>query len=49
VRLSVIDAGVMAPIPEPQTYALLLAGLGLLGFAARRRTRAKRRDRRQHH
>ena len=24
-------------IPEPQTYALLLAGLGLLGFAARRR------------
>jgi hypothetical protein len=23
-------------IPEPQTYALLLAGLGLLGFAARR-------------
>ena len=24
-------------IPEPETYALLLAGLGLLGFAARRR------------
>ena len=24
-------------IPEPQTWALLLAGLGLLGFAARRR------------
>ena len=24
-------------IPEPQTYALLLAGLGLLGFAARRK------------
>ena len=24
-------------IPEPQTYATLLAGLGLLGFAARRR------------
>lgn len=24
-------------IPEPQTYALLLAGLGLLGFAAHRR------------
>ena len=29
--------GFMAPIPEPQTYALLLAGLGLLGFAARRK------------
>jgi hypothetical protein len=25
-------------IPEPQTYALLIAGLGLLGYAARRRT-----------
>ena len=28
---------VAAAIPEPETYALLLAGLGLLGFAARRR------------
>ena len=24
-------------VPEPQSYALLLAGFGLLGFAARRR------------
>ena len=30
----------VAAIPEPETYALMLAGLGLLGFAARRRTRA---------
>ena len=29
-------AGVPA-IPEPETYAMLVAGLGLLGFAARRR------------
>ena len=29
--------GVVAAIPEPETYAMLLAGLGLLGFAARRR------------
>lgn len=28
-----------APVPEPQTYAMLLAGLGLLGFAARRMTK----------
>jgi hypothetical protein len=26
-----------APIPEPETYAMMLAGLGLLGFSARRR------------
>lgn len=24
-----------APVPEPETYAMLLAGLGLLGFAGR--------------
>ena len=33
---------VTAPIPEPETYALLLAGLGLLGFVARRRRGAVR-------
>ena len=27
----------VAPIPEPQTYLLLLAGLGVVGFVARRR------------
>jgi hypothetical protein len=27
------------PIPEPQTYALMLAGLGLVLLAARRRRR----------
>jgi hypothetical protein len=26
-----------APVPEPETWALLLAGLGLVGYAARRR------------
>lgn len=26
-----------APVPEPETYALLLAGMGLVGAAARRR------------
>jgi len=28
--------GSAAPVPEPETYALMLAGLGLVGFAARR-------------
>jgi hypothetical protein len=27
----------VAPVPEPQTYALMLAGLGAIGFVARRR------------
>lgn len=31
------EGWVSSPIPEPETYAMLLAGLGLLGFAARRR------------
>ena len=30
----------ITPVPEPETYAMLLAGLGLMGFVARRRARA---------
>jgi hypothetical protein len=32
--------GVFAPVPEPETFALMLAGLGALGLATRRRRRA---------
>lgn len=41
-----VDAGLISasvtsvtvtPVPEPETYAMMLAGLGLVGFAARRR------------
>jgi hypothetical protein len=28
---------ISTPVPEPETYAMLLAGLGLVGFAARRK------------
>ena len=28
---------VAAPVPEPETYAMLIAGLGLVGAAAKRR------------
>jgi hypothetical protein len=31
------DVAVFAPIPEPETYVMLMAGLGLMGFVARRR------------
>lgn len=31
------DLAVFAPVPEPETYAMMLAGLGLMGFVARRR------------
>ncbi len=37
--LAVRDGDVPAVIPEPGTYALMLAGLGLLGLAAHRRRR----------
>ncbi len=32
-------AAVAAPIPEPETYAMMLAGLGAIGFMAARRHR----------
>ncbi|MCV2360001.1 PEPxxWA-CTERM sorting domain-containing protein [Paucibacter sp. TC2R-5] len=35
------DVTEAVPVPEPQTYALMLAGLGLMGFAARRRSSNK--------
>jgi hypothetical protein len=31
--------GMVTTIPEPETYAMLLAGLGLMGFVARRRSK----------
>lgn len=38
VHLSGVDSAVVTtPVPEPETYAMLLAGLGLLGVMARRR------------
>lgn len=36
---SLSSAAVAAPVPEPETYALLGAGLGIIGFVASRRRR----------
>jgi hypothetical protein len=33
-------AVMLAPVPEPETYGMMLAGLGVLGFLARRRKAA---------
>ena len=33
----IASATVFAPIPEPEIYAMLVAGLGFMGFVARRR------------
>lgn len=33
------DLVVFAPVPEPETYVLLLAGLGMIGFVVKRRRR----------
>jgi hypothetical protein len=33
----VVGVKAVQAIPEPETYALMLAGLGVVGFMARRR------------
>jgi hypothetical protein len=38
-ELTLTAQGNLAPVPEPETYAMMLAGLGLLGLTARRRRR----------
>jgi len=35
---------VAAPVPEPESYAMLLAGLGVMGAIAMRRNKAKKQD-----
>jgi len=36
-RVGNVNLSEVAPVPEPETYALMLAGLGLVGVVARRR------------
>ncbi len=37
IRTTLITTGLIATVPEAQTDALMLAGLGLIGWRARRR------------
>jgi PEP-CTERM motif len=39
IAYSINSAATAAPVPEPETYALLAAGLGMVGFIASRRRR----------
>lgn len=38
-HVAIFSTGTIAPVPEAETYAMLLAGLGLVGVAVRRRRR----------
>lgn len=35
-NIRITETTLSAPVPEPETYAMFLAGLGLLGFASRK-------------
>lgn len=39
VRLDAMEVFAISPVPEPSSVAMLLAGVGILGVAARRRAR----------
>ena len=38
IKADIDPLGSVTTVPEPETYALLLAGLGAMGFVARRRS-----------
>jgi hypothetical protein len=37
IRYATLDIGSVPDVPEPETYAMMLAGLSLVGFSARRK------------
>lgn len=41
MRMTVHTAAIAAPVPEPETYALMLAGLGVMGAVVRRRRKTQ--------
>jgi uncharacterized membrane protein len=43
-KLGTLHAFVLTPVPEPETYAMLLAGLGVVSFLGRRKRKSGRAD-----
>ena len=41
IEIDHLQYGLAGPVPEPETYALMLGGLGLLGFVSRRRRQGR--------
>lgn len=41
MRIDALEMYTISLVPEPQTYAMLIGGLGVLGWAARRRRRSQ--------
>ena len=41
IEVDHLQYGLAAAVPEPETYALLLGGLGIVGWVARRRSRGR--------
>lgn len=41
LRVEFLQSNVVAAVPEPETYAMLLAGLGLIGTISRRRMKRR--------
>ena len=39
-----ISVSAVTPVPEPESYAMLLAGLGVMGAIAVRRNKSKKQD-----
>jgi hypothetical protein len=40
---ALFDNFVLSPVPEPESWAMMASGLGMLGFLLRRRTAAANR------
>jgi hypothetical protein len=40
IEMTALNSGTTPPVPEPSEYLMLLAGLGVVGYAVRRKNSA---------